>query len=120
MCCYDASDEICFAAQSTDYTLYEQNAKTLVTLWGPYDTGLHDYSYRLWADLVSSFYVPRWTQWFQGQRKALVAGLPFHQPAFDHAIQLWEEDWVLAPSNYSTKPTGNAVKISENLLSEFF
>ena len=44
----------------------------------------------------------------------------FDQPAFDHAIQLWEEDWVLAPSNYSTKPTGNAVKISENLLSEFF
>ena len=39
--------------------LYELNARTLVTLWDK-TSHLHEYSYRLWGGLVSSFYYPRW------------------------------------------------------------
>ena len=120
MCCYDVETGKCFEAESSDYLLFELNAKTLVTLWGPYDTHLHDYSYRWWADLVGSFYVPRWTQWFHGQRKALAAGKPYDQPAFDRSIELWEESWVLSPSNFTTETSGDAVEISEALLKSLF
>jgi alpha-N-acetylglucosaminidase len=120
MCCFDVEAGKCFKADPSDYLLYEQNAKTLVTLWGPFDTHLHDYSYRLWADLVGSFYVPRWVQWFRGQRKALVDGKPYDQLAFDLSIELWEESWALAPTNFTTETTGDAVEISEALLKALF
>ena len=118
MCCWDEGS--CFKSATTDYQLYERNAKTLVTLWGPYDTNLHEYSYRLWADLVGEFYVPRWVKWFQAVREAIVSGRNFNQTAFNNMITLWEEAWTVAPCNFTTQPQGDAIEISEKLLEAFF
>lgn len=56
-------------------TLYEKNARMLVTTWGDRqqcESGqLHDYGNREWSGLLSSYYYPRWKAYFdnnmQGQ-----------------------------------------------------
>ncbi len=43
--------------------LVRDNAMRLITTWGPRQAsengGLHDYSYRQWAGMLISFYLPR-------------------------------------------------------------
>lgn len=49
-------------------TLYEKNARMLVTTWGGQAQcnggGLHDYGNREWNGLLSSYYYPRWKYYF--------------------------------------------------------
>ena len=137
MCCYNESTvvgaaqvspsgaevavlQVCFKSPVSDFQLYERNARTLVTLWGPYNAGLHEYSYRLWAGLVGDFYVPRWEAWFADVRAAIVAGQSFNQDKYDAKIQQFEEAWTRQSNEYATEPLGDAVAISQRLLVEFF
>ena len=59
---------------------YERNARRIVTVWGP---PVDDYSARIWAGLIRSYYVPRWNQYF----KSLVENKPYD-------IKDWEINWV--------------------------
>ena len=135
MCCYNATGvgdgmnaagaraaapPACFQSPISDQQLYERNARTLVTLWGPHNSGLHEYSYRLWAGLVGNFYAPRWQKWFADVRAAMVAGISFDQNAYDATIQDWEEAWTRRSDNYTVEPAGDAVAISAKLLQQLF
>ena len=42
--------------------LFEKNARTQITYWGPDDpsTDLHDYASKEWSGLLLDFYLPRW------------------------------------------------------------
>lgn len=42
--------------------LYEKNARSLITTWGPYNDNAiqYDYSARQWNGLIGTFYKPRW------------------------------------------------------------
>ena len=76
-----------------DEALYERNARTLVTLWGPADSTLHEYSYRLWGGLTGSFYYPRWAV-AAAVDAALAAKVKFNESAFYSEIEAWEEAWT--------------------------
>ncbi|TDE92657.1 alpha-N-acetylglucosaminidase [Occultella glacieicola] len=41
----------------------ERDARTLLTVWGRQDSGLHDYSGRHWSGLLAGFHLPRWQLW---------------------------------------------------------
>jgi hypothetical protein len=62
-CCYDSDfgqfPACFFGVHDNDADRMEWNARTIVTLWATERSGLHEYSYRLWGGLVSSFYLPR-------------------------------------------------------------
>jgi len=51
--------------------LYRRNAAMLVTVWGDSiaanSGGLHDYSHREWAGLLSELYYPRWKAFFDSE-----------------------------------------------------
>lgn len=53
----------------TERSLYEKNARMLVTTWGDRqqcESGqLHDYGNREWNGLLSSYYYPRWKAYFE-------------------------------------------------------
>ena len=100
--------------------MYERNARTLVTLWGPYNSGLHEYSYRLWAGLVGEFYAPRWGAWFADVRAAMTAGRAFDQDAYDAKTQVWEEAWTRRSDEFATQPDGDAMAVSQKLLDSLF
>lgn len=84
------------------------NARTLITTWGPEGpaAGLRDYSYREWGGMLKDFYYPRWKRWF------------------DNGMQQPEEgwfpmEWAWAHDNskrYATAPQGDTREIAGRLL----
>ena len=103
-----------------DEALYERNARTLVTLWGPADSTLHEYSYRLWGGLVGSFYYPRWAKWFAAVDAALAAKVKFNESAFYSEIEAWEEAWTGRRDAFPTAPAGGALRKAREVFARHF
>lgn len=106
-----------------DALLYERNARTLVTLWGNKDSHLHEYSYRLWGGLVSSFYYPRWKRWFDGVGQSLDQGQAFNQTKFVNEIEIFEEEWTQSTDPFPTTPSSTdpyeiAIKVYKKYFGE--
>ena len=95
--------------------LYEWNARTLITLWGPRDGILHEYAQRQWSGLVTGFYLPRWELFFRRLEASLIDGKPFDDQAFQEAVREWEVQWTHARATYPSAPQGDAVALSRKL-----
>lgn len=64
----------------------------LITYWGennPAEDYLHDYAYKEWAGLMTSFYKRRWEMWFDYVQARLDGGIP-ERPEFF----FWEREWA--------------------------
>jgi len=92
----DARD---WGADTKEKAAFEWNARNLVTLWGPRESGLHDYSHRQWAGLLKGFYRPRWEMFFQRLGESLETGNAFDSAGFQRDLTLWEESWTRQESN---------------------
>ena len=108
-----------WAGNDEDRRLYEWNARNLLTLWGPSDSILHEYSHRQWGGLLTGFYLPRWEMFFQQLDQSLAQGKPFDEKAFEKTMQLWEERWTHGHEQYPTSPNGDAVAISRRLWDKY-
>jgi alpha-N-acetylglucosaminidase len=67
------------------------NAMMLITYWGennPKEDNLHEYAYKEWAGMMSSFYKKRWKLYFDYLRKQLKG-----EPAAEIDWFRWERDW---------------------------
>lgn len=68
------------------------NLMMLTTYWGETndaEDNLHDYAYKEWSGLMTSFYKKRWIIWFD-ELRAQLRGVEFKKTNFIH----WERDWV--------------------------
>ena len=79
---------------AADADLFELNARTVVTLWGVQESGLHEYSYRLWADMVEGFYDVRWKSFWEKVIDSVETGVEFVQTDYVAEITAWEESWT--------------------------
>ncbi len=84
---------------------YEQNARRLVTVWGP---PTDDYSARIWSGLIRDYYRPRWKNYFESQ----ISGKSFDFPR-------WEEQWVTTTGISEVEPFDDpahaAIKLIEKV-----
>ncbi|WP_211746105.1 alpha-N-acetylglucosaminidase [Paenibacillus sp. Marseille-Q4541] len=86
--------------------LFEYNARTLITVWGPESsaTVLKDYSHREWSGLLSSFYGPRWKMYFEALRKSMLTESDPIEPDWF----IWEHHWTCEyDSNFAIEPKGS-------------
>lgn len=95
--------------------LMERNAKLQVTIWG--GPILHDYAWKEWSGLVSSFYKQRWIRML----RVLVESesKPFDAGAWDQSIAEWEAEWTqqIGLSADETKESG--VALARQLLAKY-
>lgn len=122
-CCFDNTVQghpWCFFRDLDDADLYEWNARTQVTLWGPQDSGLTQYAYKLWSGLIADFYRPRWSMWLTALHEAVTNGKAFDQAAFTTSVEAWEEAWTWETNAYPTEPTGDAATLSQQLYAKWF
>ena len=99
----------------------EWNARQQVTLWANQRLGLHEYAYRLWGDLVSDFYLPRWTRFFHEVEEAMRAGTTFVVADFWHRLESWEQSFCRETgANYTTTPTGGALAKANAIFAKYF
>lgn len=79
--------------EEADY--YENNARTILTIWGYTDKKLNDYANRQWSGLLSSFYGKRWRMFTDAVIAAMEEGREFDEAATTDAIKEWEGKWIL-------------------------
>jgi len=98
--------------------LFEYNARTLITLWGPERSShvLRDYSHREWSGLIEDFYLPRWEMFLHSWSKALEEGGE-PEPIDWYA---WEHAWTLQTKGYPAAPSGSIPAIVEEIIDTFF
>ena len=99
------------APTPADTDLMEQNARLLVTTWGPRvaseDGGLRDYAHREWHGLLSDLYKKRWELWIDAQRRGDDSPIDFY--AVDEA-------WVNSRGDYELRPESEAVDTALEIL----
>ena len=117
------------ASTTAHGTTLMEDARRVITLWGhpsaPDDhlnSELSQYSYRLWAGLVRSFYRSRWEAFITAVIEAAAAGKPFDaaaQAQVTKGLVSWEEAWVSNASNtaaaFGTSPEGSTVAVAAAL-----
>jgi alpha-N-acetylglucosaminidase len=108
-----------WAADEPQRKFYEWNARTMVTLWGPPEGCLYDYSRREWSGLLAGFYLPRWKLFFDRLDKSLADGRPLDAAAFDKEIRQWEDGWTRRTDAYPTAPSGDSVAVARRLCEKY-
>ena len=73
---------------------YEENARTILSIWGYTDKKLNDYANRQWSGLLNSFYRTRWNMFTSAVIEAMENGRDFDKEATTEAIKAWEGQWA--------------------------
>lgn len=81
----------------------EQNARTLITVWGPHP-GLEDYSKREWSGMLKDFYAARWKLWIREQDRLLAGQQAQAIDWFD-----WEQAWTRQRTVFPIVTTGDPI-----------
>lgn len=71
----------------------ERDARSLVSVWGYQDSGLHDYSGRHWSGLIRDLYAPRWAAWVSWLADAVDRGVEPDYERLHRTIVEIEERW---------------------------
>jgi alpha-N-acetylglucosaminidase len=100
-------------------TLFEKNARNLITLWGDARSPLHEYACRQWSGLLNDFYKPRWQQFFVKAHAALAAGKEMDMAGFQQEIAQWEWRWVNERKDYPLAPAGDAFAVVQQLYRQY-
>lgn len=107
--------------EEKDY--FESNARNLVTTWGDRDMLLNDYASRTLNGMVSGFYGPRWTMFFDAVDSALDNGGEFGEPeyeAYKKNVCDFEKDWwTKRIGTYPSTPSGDSKEIAARMLRKY-
>ena len=90
----------------TELRLFERNARTQITYWGPDDpfTDLHDYASKEWSGLLLDFYLPRW-EMFVRELNARLDG----KPPTEIDYFAFERHWAEQRNAFAATPAGDPV-----------
>ena len=109
----------------------ERDARSLISVWGTQDSGLHDYSARHWSGPLADLHLRRWQAWGRwlaaraeaaepaGASAGISAGTstaPSDLAALRTEIQRIEEDWRGDTAPSPTIPRGDLVTAAQHLL----
>lgn len=108
-----------WATNDEERALYEWNARTQITLWGPRDGVLFDYAAKQWSGMIRGFYRPRWEQFIAALHMALQEVRDFDAAGFDTRIRAWEEQWTRGSEVFRTQPEGDPVATARLMLEKY-
>jgi len=104
--------------------LYEWNARNIITLWGTACTeGQNDdlnlYAFKEWSGMFTSYFLPRWREFFARLDRSLETGVPFDRAPFAAAMCEWEQAWSRDDTPFATEPRGEALPTARRLIAEY-
>lgn len=105
-------------------TLYEKNARSLITLWGDTCTenqfdDLNNYAYKQMAGMFSDYHLVRWNKFFVEVETALRNNANWDRKPFLDASCAWEKNWAHQQKKFTNIPAGNPVEISRILWKKY-
>jgi alpha-N-acetylglucosaminidase len=113
------SDAKRWATNDAERKLYEWNARSLITLWGPRDSILHEYSQREWSGMIRGFYLPRWEMFFDRLAKSLSDKKSLDEKRLESDLRDWDAAWVRRAETYPDAPSGDPVAVSQRLWEKY-
>lgn len=84
----------------------ERDARSLISVWGEQDSGLHDYSARHWSGSLTDLHLQRWKLWAVWLAEGTAAGNAA-TARFRSQLQDIEEAWRNATDPYPETPRGD-------------
>jgi alpha-N-acetylglucosaminidase len=113
-----------WATTPAERDLYEWNARNIITMWGTKCTegeedDLNLYAHKQWQGMFTSYYLPRWQEFFAGLNRAADAGTSFDRAPFAAAMCRWEQDWSRRHDVFPTRPRGDALAVAQRLYSKY-
>jgi alpha-N-acetylglucosaminidase len=113
-----------WGATDAERTLYEWNARNIITLWGTKCTeGQNDdlnlYAFKEWQGMFGDYFLPRWHEFFARLNRAFDAGTRFDRTPLAADLCSWEQGWSRRRDGYPTVPHGNALDIAQRLLGKY-
>lgn len=105
------------ATNDAERALFEQNARTLITVWGNEGVAgeLHEYANREWAGMVGGLYKNRWKAFIEVTKQRL-EGMEVPLPDY-YAM---EAEWVRKTDVYPKQPSGDPVAVANELFIKYF
>lgn len=104
--------------------IYLWDARNLITLWGgdctegEYDD-LNNYALKQWSGMFRSYYLPRWTKFFDQLEKSLKEGKTWDRKAFYAESCKWEKSWSRGREVFPATPKGEAVEKVKELWAKY-
>ncbi|MBP1640114.1 MAG: Alpha-N-acetylglucosaminidase [Bacteroidetes bacterium] len=99
---------------------YTRDAREIITIWHKGGGGLTDYSNRQWNGLISSYYIPRWQEFFNRLKRCLQTQTPFDEKEFTQWGAVFEQNWVdNNHESFTTKTQSDPVVLSEQLIYKY-
>jgi alpha-N-acetylglucosaminidase len=108
-----------WATTSPQKRLYAWNARTLLTLWGPRDSTLHDYAARQWSGMLTGFYLPRWEMFLRRLDAALAAGRVLDAGTLEKDLRDWEAEWAHGRESYPAVAHGDTLAVARKLWADY-
>jgi alpha-N-acetylglucosaminidase len=113
-----------WAVNDRERRLYEWNARNLITLWGARCTegendDLNLYAYKEWQGMFSSYFRPRWEQFFAGLNRSIETNRPFDRAPFAAAMCEWEKAWSRQTDSFPSRPHGSAIGVARRLRADY-
>lgn len=104
--------------------LYEWNARNIITMWGEKCTeGQNDdlnlYAYKEWQGMFSSYFRPRWQEFFTRLNRSLDTNVAFDRAPFAVDMCAWEQSWSRQTNPFPTKPTGDAITVARRVMDRY-
>ena len=104
--------------QETEY--FRHNAWHIITTWGV-SQNLNDYASRLWSELVSEYYAPRWKMFLDYALECLKENRPYEQDVLDEKVGGFEQAMVaLAPAAADAPAAENPLELASSLYGKWF
>jgi alpha-N-acetylglucosaminidase len=69
--------------------------------------------------MFSSYYLPRWKEFFARLNRALDSGTTFDRAPFAADMCQWEQDWSHQHDRFSTTPQGDPVATAARLYQKY-
>jgi alpha-N-acetylglucosaminidase len=103
----------------SEQSYFRKDARNILTTWGGPGQNLNDYANRSWSGLLSSFYAARWKMFTNRVITAVKTNSSFDEKAFQVQAAAFEWRWVQEDKIFPEQPSGDAVKISEQLYNKY-
>jgi len=118
------SDAKRWAVTDSERRLYEWNARNLITLWGAKCTegendDLNLYAYKEWQGMFSSYFRPRWEEFFARLNRSIETNRPFDRAPFAAAMCEWEKAWSRQTDSFPSRPRGSAIGVARRLRGDY-
>ena len=85
----------------------------------PQSDDLNLYAYKEWQGMFSSYFRPRWQEFFSRLNRSLETSVPFDRAPFAADMCEWEKAWSRQTNSFPTKPTGDAMSVARRLMREY-